>query len=192
MALGYVMRLPEKDELNKKLDKLKADFVVAMGGRIAEEIVFGKDKITSGAAGDIQSITYWARRMVTEWGMSEKLGKIRYNSDSEEVFLGHSVAQSKNLSDSTATKIDDEIRNLVDEAENKCRKILTENIEELHTIAKGLLEYETLSGEEVNNLLKGIQPSRENFDDYDSGNMPEPSGSVPNTGSTLKPGQSTI
>ena len=192
MALGYVMRLPEKDELNKKLDKLKADFVVAMGGRIAEEIVFGKDKITSGAAGDIQSITYWARRMVTEWGMSEKLGKIRYNSDSEEIFLGHSVAQSKNLSDSTATKIDDEIRNLVDEAEKKCRKILTENIEELHTIAKGLLEYETLSGKEVNNLLKGIQPSRENFDDDDSGNMPEPSGSVPNTGSSLKPGQSTI
>ena len=102
------------------------------------------------------------------------------------------MAQSKNLSDSTATKIDDEIRNLVDQAENICRKILTENIEELHTIAKGLLEYETLSGEEVNNLLKGIQPSRENFDDDDSGNMPEPSGSVPNTGSTLKPGQSTI
>ena len=140
MALGYVMRLPEKDELNKRLDKLKADFIIAMGGRIAEEMIFGKEKITSGAAGDIQNVTYWAKKMITEWGMSETLGKIRYNNDSEEVFLGHSVAQSKNVSDATAKLIDEEIRKIVDEAEKNCRKILTDNIDELHIVAKGLLE----------------------------------------------------
>ena len=165
MALGYVMRLPEKDELNKRLDKLKADFVIAMGGRIAEEMIFGKNKITSGASGDIQTVTYWAKKMTTEWGMSEKLGKIRYNNDSEEIFLGHSVAQSKNLSDATAKLIDEEIRKIVDEAEKKCRKILTENIEELHIVAKGLLEYETLTGEEIKDLIKGIPPSRDDTDD---------------------------
>ena len=154
MALGYVMRLPEKDELNKRLDKLKADFIIAMGGRIAEEMIFGKEKITSGAAGDIQNVTYWAKKMITEWGMSETLGKIRYNNDSEEVFLGHSVAQSKNVSDATAKLIDDEIRKIVDEAEKKCRKILIDNVDELHIVAKGLLEYETLTGEEIKDLIK--------------------------------------
>ena len=91
-------------------DQLKAHLVVAIGGRVAEEMIFGKDKITSGAASDIQAVTNIAKKMVTEWGMSEKLGMLRYNNDSEEVFLGHSVAQSKNLSDSTAKIIDDEVR----------------------------------------------------------------------------------
>ena len=115
--------------------------------------------------GDIQSVTYWAKKMITEWGMSEKLGKIRYNNDSEEIFLGHSVAQSKNVSDATAKLIDEEIRQIVDEAENKCRKILTDNIDELHIVAKGLLEYETLTGQEIKDLIKGIPPSRDDTDD---------------------------
>ena len=110
-------------------------------------------------------LTNLARKMITEWGMSEKLGNLRYNNDSEEVFLGHSVAQSKNLSDSTAKIIDDEVRFLADEADKLCRKILQDNIEELHIVAKGLLEYETLSGDEIKDLIKGIKPSRDDFDD---------------------------
>ena len=187
MALGYVMRLPEKDELNKRFDKLKADFIIAMGGRIAEEMIFGKEKITSGAAGDIQSVTYWAKKMITEWGMSETLGKIRYNNDSEEIFLGHSVAQSKNISDATAKLIDEEIRKIVDEAEKNCRKILTDNVDELHIVAKGLLEYETLTGEEIKDLIKGVRPSRDDFDNDPDTTKPSTPTSVPKTSSKISP-----
>ena len=187
MALGYVMRLPEKDELNKRLDKLKADFIIAMGGRIAEEMIFGKEKITSGAAGDIQSVTYWAKKMITEWGMSETLGKIRYNNDSEEIFLGHSVAQSKNISDATAKLIDDEIRKIVNEAEKNCRKILTDNVDELHIVAKGLLEYETLTGEEIKDLIKGVRPSRDDFDNDPDSIKPSTATSVPKTSGKINP-----
>ena len=106
-------------------DQMKAHLLIATGGRIAEEMIFGKDKITNGAASDIQMVTNLAKKMITEWGMSEKLGRLRYNSDSEEVFLGHSVAQSKNLSDSTAKLIDEEVRFLAEEAENNCKKNIT-------------------------------------------------------------------
>ena len=180
-ALGMVMRLPEKDQLSMRKDQMKAHLLIATGGRIAEEMIFGKDKITNGAASDIQMVTNLAKKMITEWGMSEKLGRLRYNSDSEEVFLGHSVAQSKNLSDSTAKLIDEEVRFLAEEAENNCRKILQDNIEELHIVAKGLLEYETLSGDEIKDLIKGIKPSRDDFND----NIDKPkktSPSVPKTG----------
>ncbi len=163
-ALGMVMRLPEKDQLSMRKDQMKAHLLIATGGRIAEEMIFGKDKITNGAASDIQMVTNLAKKMITEWGMSEKLGRLRYNSDSEEVFLGHSVAQSKNLSDSTAKLIDEEVRFLAEEAEKNCKKILHDNIEELHIVAKGLLEYETLSGDEIKDLIKGIKPSRDDYD----------------------------
>ena len=150
-------------------------------------MIFGENKITSGAAGDIQSVTYWAKKMITEWGMSETLGKIRYNNDSEEIFLGHSVAQSKNISDATAKLIDEEIRKLIDEAEKKCRKILTDNIDELHIVAKGLLEYETLSGEEIKDLIKGIPPSRDDTDDnIDISDSTTPQ-SVPKSSSKISP-----
>jgi len=183
-ALGMVMRLPERDQLSMRLDQMKAHLVIATGGRIAEEIIFGKDKITNGAASDIQMVTNLSKKMITEWGMSEKLGNLRYNSDSEEVFLGHSVAQSKNLSDSTAKLIDDEIRLLADNADKQCRKILQDNIEELHIVAKGLLEYETLSGDEIKDLIKGIKPSRYDFDDNPTTPAQTPKASVPKTGGT--------
>ena len=180
-ALGMVMRLPEKDQLSMRKDQMKAHLLIATGGRIAEEMIFGKDKITNGAASDIQMVTNLAKKMITEWGMSEKLGRLRYNSDSEEVFLGHSVAQSKNLSDSTAKLIDEEVRFLAEEAENNCRTILQDNIEELHIVAKGLLEYETLSGDEIKDLIKGIKPSRDDFDNtIDKPKKTAPS--VPKTG----------
>ena len=183
-ALGMVMRLPERDQLSMRLDQMKAHLVIATGGRIAEEIIFGKDKITNGAASDIQMVTNLSKKMITEWGMSEKLGNLRYNSDSEEVFLGHSVAQSKNLSDSTAKLIDDEVRLLADNADKQCRKILQDNIDELHIVAKGLLEYETLSGDEIKDLIKGIKPSRDDFDDNPTTPAQTPKASVPKTGGT--------
>ena len=180
-ALGMVMRLPEKDQLSMRKDQMKAHLLIATGGRIAEEMIFGKDKITNGAASDIQMVTNLAKKMITEWGMSEKLGRLRYNNDSEEVFLGHSVAQSKNLSDSTAKLIDEEIRSLAEEAEINCKKILKDNIDELHIVANGLLEYETLSGDEIKDLIKGIKPSRDEFDnDIDKPKNTAPS--VPKTG----------
>ena len=185
-ALGMVMRLPERDQLSMRFDQMKAHLLIATGGRIAEELIFGKDKITNGAASDIQMVTNLSKKMITEWGMSTKLGNLRYNNDSEEVFLGHSVAQSKNLSDSTAKIIDDEIRFLADEADKNCRKILQDNIEELHIVAKGLLEYETLSGDEIKDLIKGIKPSRDDFDDSPTPN-PTPKTSVPKTGGTTAP-----
>ena len=180
-ALGMVMRLPEKDQLSMRKDQMKAHLLIATGGRIAEEMIFGKDKITNGAASDIQMVTNLSKKMITEWGMSEKLGRLRYNNDSEEVFLGHSVAQSKNLSDSTAKLIDEEVRFLAEEAENNCRKILQDNIEELHIVAKGLLEYETLSGDEIKDLIKGIKPTRDDFDN-DLNKPEKPATSVPKTG----------
>ncbi len=185
-ALGMVMRLPERDQVSMRKDQMKAHLLIATGGRIAEELIFGKDKITNGAASDIQMVTNLAKRMITEWGMSEKLGQLRYNNDSEEVFLGHSVAQSKNNSDATAKIIDDEIRFLADEAESNCRKLIQDNIEELHIIAKGLLEYETLSGDEIKDLIKGIKPNRDDFDN-DITPSPTVSTSVPKSGNTIRP-----
>lgn len=185
-ALGMVMRLPERDQLSMRKDQMKAHLLIATGGRIAEEIIFGKDKITNGAASDIQMVTNLAKSMVTEWGMSEKLGRLRYNNDSEEVFLGHSVSQSKNNSDATAKIIDDEIRFLAEEAEKNCRKILNDNIEDLHIVAKGLLEFETLTGDEIKDLIKGVKPNREDFDN--NSDTPESSikPSVPKTGNTVR------
>ncbi|MBK1841359.1 ATP-dependent zinc metalloprotease FtsH [Azospirillum sp. YIM B02556] len=154
-ALGMVMRLPEGDRISLSQAKLLADLTVAMGGRIAEELIFGKERVTTGASGDIKMATEMSRRMVTEWGMSDKLGPLLYGEPTQEVFLGHSVTQHKNMSDRTAQLVDEEIRRIVDESYDRARIILTENIDQLHTLAKGLLEYETLSGDEINRLLRG-------------------------------------
>jgi cell division protease FtsH len=159
-ALGMVMRLPEGDRISVSRDKLKADLVVAMGGRIAEEMIFGHGKVTTGASGDIKMASDMARRMVTEWGMSEKLGFLRYSNNEEHVFLGHSVAQQKNISEETAKLLDAEVKLLVDEAYTRCEKILTDNRNDLETVAQGLLEYETLSGEDIKTLLRGEKLNR--------------------------------
>jgi cell division protease FtsH len=154
-ALGMVMRLPEGDRVSMSRAKLKADLIVAMGGRIAEEMIFGHEKVTTGASGDIKMATDVARRMVTEWGMSDRLGPLRYSASEEHVFLGHSVAQQKNMSEETAKLIDSEVKAIVEEAYEGCQKILTDNLDQLHTLANGLLEYETLSGDEIQALLRG-------------------------------------
>ena len=182
-ALGLVMRLPEGDRISMSKAKLKADLSVAMGGRIAEEMIFGAEKVTTGASSDIQMATDTARRMVTEWGMSDKLGPLRYTSNQEEVFLGHSVAQSKNISDDTAALVDSETRLIVEDAYKRAQEILTKHLDQLHTLAKALLEYELLSGDEIKDLLKGKAIIREDNDDepVDKGpksSVPKASGGV--------------
>jgi len=154
-ALGLVMSLPEGDRYSKSKSKLLSELIMAMGGRAAEEIIFGPDKVSNGAAGDIKMATDQARRMITEWGMSEKLGMIAYGDNSQEVFLGHSVTQNKNVSEATAREIDSEIKEVIDRSYAKARRVLTENIEELHRLARGLLEHETLSGDEIRTVLRG-------------------------------------
>jgi cell division protease FtsH len=154
-ALGLVMSLPEGDRYSKSKSKLLAELTMAMGGRAAEETIFGPDKVSNGAAGDIKMATDQARRMITEWGMSDKLGMIAYGDNSQEVFLGHSVTQNKNVSEATAREIDAEIKEIIDRAYAKAKRILTENIEELHRLARGLLEHETLTGDEIRTVLRG-------------------------------------
>jgi cell division protease FtsH len=154
-ALGLVMSLPEGDRYSKSKSKLLSELTMAMGGRAAEEIIFGPDKVSNGAAGDIKMATDQARRMITEWGMSDKLGMIAYGDNSQEVFLGHSVTQNKNVSEATAREIDGEIKDIIDRAYAKARRLLTENVEELHRVARGLLEHETLSGDEIRTVLRG-------------------------------------
>jgi cell division protease FtsH len=154
-ALGLTMSLPERDRYGLAKIELESRIAVMFGGRIAEELIFGPENVTTGASSDIQQATSLARRMVTEWGMSDKLGPIKYSDNEEEVFLGHSVTQRKNVSDATAKLIDDEIRRLIDEGEGLARRILTEHLEGLHKIAAALLEFETLSGDEVRALLRG-------------------------------------
>ena len=154
-ALGMVMRLPEGDRLSLRIDKCRADLAVAMGGRIGEEIAFGKDKISSGASGDIKMATDLATRMVTEWGMSEDLGMLQYGAPEQEVFLGHSVTQHKGMSENTQQLVDQEIRKIVDGAYRRAYDIITEHRDEWERIAKGLLEYESLNGEEIKAIARG-------------------------------------
>ena len=179
-ALGMVMRLPEGDRVSLKRDKLHADLAVAMGGRVAEEVIFGHDKVTTGASGDIKMATSMARRMVTEWGMSDKLGMLHYGSDQEEVFLGHSVTQQKNMSDETASIVDAEIKRLVQQGYDRAKDVLTTHLDQLHKVAQALLEYEMLSGEEIKAILRGEKIVR--ADDGDSDAAPAPSSSVPRGG----------
>ncbi len=154
-ALGMVMRLPERDSYSYHRDKMYANLAVSMGGRVAEEVIFGYDKVSSGASSDIQYATGLARDMVTRWGMSDALGPLQYAEADEEVFLGYSVNRQKNMSNETAQAIDKEIRRIVEQGYDRAKSLLNEHIAELHTLANALLEYETLSGDEIRTLLDG-------------------------------------
>jgi cell division protease FtsH len=160
-----VMRLPERDKLSVTREKMHADLAVAMGGRAAEELIFGHDKVTSGASSDINYATRMARAMVTEWGMSDKIGPLHLGSDQQEVFLGSSLVQGgRSISDETASLIDAEVKRIVEEAQNVARKVLSDNANQLHMLAEALLEYETLSGDEIKGLLDGVKPERAGTD----------------------------
>lgn len=154
-ALGMVQQLPEKDQYSYSRIKMLSRLIIMMGGRVAEELKFGEKNVTSGASSDIAAATNLARSMVTEWGMSEKLGPVLYAENTGEVFLGKSVTQSKNMSEETARLVDAEIKQLVVDAHDKAYKLLQEKSEEWERLAQALLEYETLTGEEIEQVIKG-------------------------------------
>jgi cell division protease FtsH len=164
-ALGMVMQLPERDKLSMSYEQMTSRLAVLMGGRVSEEVIFGKDKVTSGAQSDIEQATKLARAMVTRWGFSDELGTVMYGENQEEVFLGYSMGRQQNISESTSQKIDSEVRRLVEAGQSEARRIITEKHDSLEILAKGLLEYETLTGEEIRNLLEGIPPVRESSDE---------------------------
>jgi cell division protease FtsH len=160
-ALGMVMQLPERDKLSMSYEQMTSRLAIMMGGRVAEEMVFGKEKVTSGAQSDIEQATRLARMMVTRWGFSDALGAVSYGENQDEVFLGMSVARQQNVSESTAQTIDAEVKRLVGEGHDAARKILEAKRADLETLAKGLLEFETLTGDEIKDLLAGKKPNRE-------------------------------
>ena len=164
-ALGMVMQLPERDKLSMSYEQMTSRLAVLMGGRVSEEIIFGKDKVTSGAQSDIEAATKLARAMVTRWGFSDELGTVMYGENQEEVFLGYSMGRQQNISEATSQKIDSEVRRLVEAGQAEARRIITDKRDDLEKLAKGLIEYETLTGDEIVGLINGIEPKRENPDD---------------------------
>lgn len=175
-ALGMVMRLPEGDRLSMSRIKLLADLKVAMGGRVAEEIIFGTDRVTTGASSDFKMATDVARRMVTEWGMSDLLGCQTYGENQQEVFLGQSITKHRQISEKTAEMIDAEVQRILNECYRDAKYILEEKLDKLHLLAKTLLEYETLSGDDIKLLIdEGIVPKNETQE------KPMPKSSIPET-----------
>ncbi|MEO7692174.1 MAG: ATP-dependent zinc metalloprotease FtsH [Sphingomonas sp.] len=159
-ALGMVMRLPERDSYSYHRDKMYANLAVSMGGRVAEEVIFGYDKVSSGASSDIQYATGLARDMVTRWGMSDKLGPLEYAEPEGESFLGYSSSRPVRMSNQTAQLIDDEIKTIVEGGLNRAKDLLSKHLDQLHLLAGALLEYETLSGDEIKKLIAGEEIGR--------------------------------
>ena len=179
-TLGMVLSLPERDRHGYTREFCISRLAMAFGGREAEILKFGPEKVTNGATGDIQQATRLARAMIMEWGMSDKLGRVRYQGNEQEVFLGHSVTQSNNMSEETAKLIDAEVRQLIEDGEATARRILLEKREQWEIIAQGLLEYETLSGDEIIGLLNGKKPVRDFTTNDDKPSRP--SSAVPAAG----------
>jgi cell division protease FtsH len=178
-ALGVTWNLPERDRYSMSMVQMKGRLALCFGGRIAEQLIYGRDALNTGASNDIQQATDLARAMVMEYGMSDKLGWLRYRDNQEEVFLGHSVARSQHVSEETARLIDSEVRRLIEEAEATARAVLTDNLDELHKLAANLLEYETLNGEEAKKAIRGEDIGR---GDADRHRVPEMTGSsIPST-----------
>ena len=178
-ALGMVMQLPEGDKISMTYEEMTSRLAIMMGGRVAEELKFGKAKVTSGAASDIKQATRLARAMVTQWGFSEEVGPVDYGEDQGEVFLGQQLVQSSSISAETAAKIEKEVKGLVEAGLAEARRILTEHEDDWVALAEGLLEYETLSGEEIVALLKGEKPVRDTSVPPKSDDKTPPSGAVP-------------
>jgi cell division protease FtsH len=168
-ALGITMQLPERDHLSHTKLFLESRLAILFGGRTAEEIIFGAENVTTGAASDIGVATQMARGMITAYGMSDKLGRVRYQANEQEVFLGHAVTQTQNVSEATAQIIDQEVRRLIEEAEGQAKQILTDHLDDLHAIAKALLEYETLSSDEIDQALRGEKIVRDDTGGAGSG-----------------------
>ncbi|MFN4183755.1 MAG: ATP-dependent zinc metalloprotease FtsH [Hyphomonas sp.] len=187
-ALGMVMQLPEDDKLSMSKVEMTSRLAIIMGGRVAEELKFGDDNVTAGAASDIQQATRLARAMVTRWGYSDIIGPVDYGSDQGDVFLGQQLMQSSHISEETSRKIEEEVRKLIEQGKEDARKVMTEFRKEWEAIANGLLEFETLSGEDIAGLLLGTPPSRPDISDDDAG----PSSAVPAIGKRKKPKEGGI
>ena len=182
-ALGVTMSLPERDKLSYSKKWCEARLAMTFGGRVAEQIAYGKEHLNTGASSDITQATNIARSMVTEWGMSEKLGPLLYSENQQEVFLGHSIGQQKNISDDTARLIDEEVRRIVIDGEKKAWEVLEANKDKLFAVADALMEFETITGEETMLVMNGGRIERKE-DDEDTG----PIGSaVPATGVVRPP-----
>ena len=183
-ALGMVMQLPEDDKLSMSKVEMTSRLAIIMGGRVAEELKFGLDNVTAGAASDIQQATRLARAMVTRWGYSDIIGPVDYGSDQGDVFLGQQLMQSSHISEETSRKIEEEVRKLIEQGKEDARRVMTEARAEWEAVALGLLEYETLSGDEIAALIKGTPPSRPDSSEDDAG----PSSAVPIIGKRKRPG----
>ena len=167
-ALGVTWSLPERDRLSATKHWCEAKLAMMFGGRVAEQLVYGEDHLDSGASSDIQNATATARAMVMEWGMSEKLGPLRYSENQQEVFLGHSVSQRQMMSEETANTIDAEVRRIVTEGYQKARELIYPNRDKLENITRALMEWETISGEECRTAMNGGKIVRKT-DDEDRG-----------------------
>ncbi|MDN5940082.1 MAG: ATP-dependent metalloprotease, partial [Salinisphaera sp.] len=157
-ALGVTMFLPEEDRYSYSKQRLNSQICSLFGGRLAEEIIFGKDCVTTGASNDIERVTDIARNMVTKWGLSERMGPLTYGSEDDEVFLGKSVTQHKNISDETAHAIDVEIRAIVDDCYGRAKQILDDNMDKLHMMADALMKYETIDRKQIDEIMAGHEP----------------------------------
>jgi cell division protease FtsH len=157
-ALGVTMFLPEEDRYSMSKQYLESKISSTFGGRVAEELIFGEDKVTNGATSDIEIATRIARSMVTKWGLSEKLGPLAYSEDEQEVFLGHSVTQHKNVSDETTHLIDEEVRNIIDRNYGRAQGLLNENLDKLHAMAEALIKYETIDSDQIDDIMSGRKP----------------------------------
>ncbi|CFX00199.1 protease, ATP-dependent zinc-metallo [Candidatus Filomicrobium marinum] len=186
-ALGVTMSLPERDKLSYSKEWCEGKIAMAFGGRVAEQLVYGKDHLNTGASSDITQATNIAKRMVTEWGMSEKLGPLLYNENQQEVFLGHSITQQQNMSEETAKVIDEETRRIIMEGYNKAWEVLSANRDKLEAITQALMEYETISGAEVDALLRGEKIVRRTDDEGSEGGSA--GSAVPTAGRAVRPRQ---
>jgi len=186
-ALGVTWNLPDRDRYSMSMVQMKARLALCFGGRIAEQLIYGEDALNTGASNDIQQATDMARSMVMEYGMSEKLGWLRYRDNQEEIFLGHSVARNQSVSEETSKLIDSEVRRLIEEAEGRARQVLTDNLDQLHKLAQALLEYETLTGEESKKAIAGEDIDRDSG--RNSKPKPQTTGgsSIPNTKRPKRP-----
>jgi len=185
-ALGVTMNLPERDRYTFKKNEIEARLAMMFGGRVAEQLVFGEANVTTGASNDIQQATELARRMVTEWGMSDKLGRLRYSDNEEEIFIGRSITRTRNVSEDTARLIDGEVRQIVEAAEARARQVLTDRLDTLHAIAAALLEYETLNGDDIDNVIRGEPIDRSDASGPEDLTPPPRRTSVPSGGRAPK------
>ncbi len=165
-ALGVTMYLPEEDRYSMSKQRLESTISSLFGGRIAEEMINGKSGVTTGASNDIERATEIARNMVTKWGLSDRLGPLTYSEDDGEIFLGRSVTQHKQVSDETAHTIDEEVRNIIDANYKRAKKILDDNVDILHSMAKALIKYETIDATQIKDIMEGRKPQPpEDWDD---------------------------